>query len=63
MDKWEPSSAGERAEKFLQVANANNYEPYVVDTWRDRNTNMAYNQYSDGSVVPLGKTWGQVLEG
>lgn len=61
--RWEPSSAGERAEKFLQVANANSYEPYVVDTWRDRNTNMAYNQYSDGSVVPLGKTWGQVLEG
>lgn len=61
--RWEPSSAGERAEKFLQVANANSYEPYVVDTWRDRNTNMVYNQYSDGSVVPLGKTWGQVLEG
>ena len=60
--RWEPSSDGERAEKFLQVANANSYEPYVVDTWRDRNTNMAYNQYSDGSVVPLGKTWGQVLE-
>ena len=61
--RWEPSSDGERAEKFLQVANANSYEHYVVDTWRDRNTNMAYNQYSDGSVVPLGKTWGQVLEG
>lgn len=60
--RWEPSSDGERAEKFLQVANANSYEPYLVDTWRDRNTNMAYNQYSDGSVVPLGKTWGQVLE-
>ena len=60
--RWEPSSAGERAEKFLQVANANNYEPYVVDTWRDRNTNMAYNQYSDGTIVPLGLTWGQVLE-
>lgn len=61
--RWGPLSTGERAEKFLQAANANSYEPYVVDTWRDRNTNMAYNQYSDGSVVPLGKTWGQVLEG
>lgn len=60
--RWGPLSTGERAEKFLQAANANSYEPYVVDTWRDRNTNMAYNQYSDGSVVPLGKTWGQVLE-
>lgn len=37
-------------------------EPYVTDTWRDKNTNMAYNTYSDGSVVPLGKTWGQILE-
>ena len=60
--RWGPLSTGERAEKFLQAANANSYEPYVLDTWRDRNTNMAYNQYSDGSVVPLGKTWGQVLE-
>lgn len=37
-------------------------KPYVTDTWRDKNTNMAYNTYSDGSVVPLGKTWGQILE-
>ena len=37
-------------------------KPYVTDTWRDRDTNMAYNTYSDGSIVPLGKTWGQILE-
>ena len=37
-------------------------KPYVTDTWRDKNTNMAYNTYSDGSVVSLGKTWGQILE-
>lgn len=64
--RWAPLSEGERAEKFLQIANAyeeaNRNKPYVVDTWRDSQTNMAYNQYSDGSVVPLGKTWGQVLE-
>ena len=62
----DPLSEGERAEKFLQIANAyeeaNRNKPYVVDTWRDRNTNMAYNQYSDGTIVPLGLTWGQVLE-
>lgn len=34
-------------------------KPYVTDIWRDRNTNIAYNMYSDGSVVPLGKTWGK----
>ena len=64
--RWEPLSEGERAEKFLQIANAyeeaNRNKPYVVDTWRDSQTNMAYNQYSDGTIVPLGLTWGQVLE-
>ena len=62
----DPLSEGERAEKFLQIANAyeeaNRNKPYVIDTWCDRNTNMAYNQYSDGTIVPLGLTWGQVLE-
>lgn len=56
--RWEPSSDGERAEKFLQVANSNNYEPYVVDTWPDAKTGLIYNYYSDKSVKFTGKYQG-----
>ena len=50
----------DKSEDYTQSIEKN--EPYVTDTWRDSDTNMAYNTYSDGTVVPLGKTWGQILE-
>lgn len=54
------SKEDDKSEDYTQSIEKN--EPYVTDTWRDSNTNMAYNTYSDGTVVPLGKTWGQILE-
>ena len=37
--------------------------PYIVSTWADTDTGMAYHTLSDGSVQPMNKTWGKVLEG
>ena len=54
------SKEDDKSEDYTQSIEKN--EPYVTDTWRDSDTNMAYNTYSDGTVVPLGKTWGQILE-
>lgn len=54
------SKEDNKSEDYTQSIEEN--EPYVTDTWRDSDTNMAYNTYSDGTVVPLGKTWGQILE-
>ena len=54
------SKEDDKSEDYTQSIEKN--EPYVTDTWRDSDTNMAYNTYSDGTVVPLDKTWGQILE-
>ena len=37
--------------------------PYIVSTWADADTGMAYHTLSDGTVQPMNKTWGKVLEG
>ena len=37
--------------------------PYIVSTWADVDTGMAYHTLSDGTVQPMNKTWGKVLEG
>ena len=37
--------------------------PYIVSTWADSDTGMAYHTLSDGTVQPMNKTWGKVLEG
>ena len=37
--------------------------PYIVSTWADADTGLAYHTLSDGTVQPMNKTWGKVLEG
>ena len=37
--------------------------PYIVSTWADADTGLAYHTPSDGTVQPMNKTWGKVLEG
>lgn len=64
--KGHVASQGEYSEAFSRAVSEDmkrrESEPYVRDTWYDKDTLMAYNEYSDGSTVSLGMTWGQLLE-
>ena len=64
--KGQAKSQGEYSEAFSRAVSEEikrrNNEPYVKDTWYDKDTLLAYNEYSDGSIVSLGMTWGQLLE-